>query len=139
MDDFAEDITAWASETQDWIGETTVNEARELFNRVIDYSPKQGIAPFSTGHFLHNWRISSAPSYTEIEGTATSSQKKAEINNFLHDDYFFMSQKVYLTNATSYAGNVELAGWKITGPYEPVQKAFLAADAPVTKAFASIL
>lgn len=134
---FANDIAAWASETQNWIGDATSNEAKLLFSRVVEYSPRQGIAPFSTGHFIHNWTVSNSPLYFEKAGTTTSSQKIAEINSFITDEYFFMNKKIYLTNATSYAGQVEQDGWVRTDAYAPVVKAFGNFGAPVTKAFAA--
>ena len=139
MEDFSADIMAWASETQDWIGETISNEARVLFSTVVNLSPRQGIAPYSTGHFIHNWKIGPTPTYSEYSGTATSSQKIGEIKNLISDDYFFIYPSVFFTNATSYANQVEMDGWVRTGPYSPVQKAFGGFGAPVTKALASII
>lgn len=140
IDDFADGISEWASETQEWIGESISYEAKALFTNIVNFSPRAGIAPYSTGHFVHNWTISPmTPEYSEKVGEETSFQKIAEINAKLNSDYFFLYPKVFFTNATSYAGQVEQDGWVRTGPYSPLQKAFSGGGDPVTKAFAQAL
>lgn len=128
MDDFSADIMQWATETEEWMGETIANEAKVLFSRVVTLSPREGYGRWATGHFLYNWSVGSSPQYAESLGTASSWQKIQEVNTFLNPKYFLNNKSVYLTNGTSYSNEVELVGWKKTPAY-----------APVTKAFASIL
>lgn len=124
---FGKDIAEWAQETHKWTNKTAAAKARFVYKEVVLQSPSAGLTKYSTGHFLHNWRLSSkAPVEIELSGTASVPTKTSEINSFIDDSYFQREEKVFFSNSTEYLDQVEYLGWQRTPPYAPVARAIAA-------------
>ena len=125
---FGDEIAAWAREAQMEAAASCAATARRLFRRVVELSPTYPIAPYSRGHFMHNWRIGNSALVGEIAGETTESAKLAEIEAKIDDEYFYnvmaSTGAAVMTNSTSYLTEVEYKGWPSGKPaYAPVAKA----------------
>jgi len=130
-DTFADDIIEWASEAQYWASAEAAKKTRYLFVDIATFSPEWPRAKYSEGHFMKNWQIANHPKRGEIAGETVRTQKVAEINAIVDDEYFLANESVFMTNNTSYAWQVEVVGWhegnQNTPAYAPVARGIAAA------------
>ena len=129
-EEFGADIAAWASNAQYWASEEAAKKVRYLFIDVCIFSPEWPRAKYSVGHFMRNWQVGNFPKSGELPGETVRSQKIAEINKVIDDEFFLTNPAAYLTNNTSYANQVEETGWhegnQNTPAYAPVARAIAA-------------
>lgn len=111
-DDFATDIAEWCNEATRWAASECANRTRKLFYRIVDLSPQIGRGKYSKGHFIRNWQVGNTALQGELAGTTTQSEKNAEIQRVIDDEYFLGNEKAVFTNSTGYIENVEYVGWK---------------------------
>ena len=125
---FGDDIAEWTSEAQEFVAASCAETTRRLFRRVIELSPSYPVAPYSRGHFMHNWRIADVALVGEIAGETTESAKIAEVNAKIDDEFFLNAMmttgQAVMTNSTEYITEIEYQGWPSGKPaYAPVAKA----------------
>lgn len=127
---WADSIGEWQNDARDQITEELTTFCQNIATALVmnSPSPKGDVAPvgrYSTGHFVHNWQVSSDGVVGEIAGTSTKANKVASLRSRIDGALILSSQNIYITNSTEYANAVETGeGWARTPGYHPVQTAY---------------
>ena len=123
---WADSIGEWGVEAREQVTEELTTFCQNIATALVmnSPSPKGDVVPvgrYSTGHFVHNWQVSTTGFVGELSGESTKAAKVASLRAHIDGALILSSQNIFITNSTDYANDVETgAGWARTAGYRPV-------------------